>query len=123
MAKSEVRKPAPPVVVEEVFRDDRAAMLAELGSKDPEFVYSFQRSNINPDEFRRKGMEIVKDESGKELGHETDIVVRQPKEIYQKRKTAESNEAFRGGSKIVSNPDDIRQHREPKKIRMRKEED
>lgn len=93
------RKSAPPVVVEDVFRDDRTAQLEEL-NKGSDYVHSFQHAGVKPDELRRKALEVVKDEHGNVLAHGGDIVVRQPKSVYEKKASAESRQSFEFAKKI-----------------------
>lgn len=114
------RKPAPPVEVSEVYRDDRQAILAEL--EDPEYVHMFQRGGITPQELSRNRFEIVKDANGVPVQHGSDVVVRISREEYKKKKARESAEAVQMSSKIARNPEDVRQFRDPKKPKIRKEE-
>ncbi len=97
--ESKERKSAPPVVVDDVFRDDRSAQLSEL-DKDSDYIHSFQNASVKADELRRKGLEVVKDESGAILTHGGDIVVRQPKSLCVKKATAESKQSFEFARKI-----------------------
>lgn len=125
MASPKERKPAPPVAVDEVFRDDRAAILADLDKVNPEFVHSFQRGGSLPDELRRKDMEIVKNQDGSEVLHESDIVVRQPRAVSERRRAIESARSFESAKRILNGKDEdtIRQMRSPKKIKVKKEEE
>lgn len=125
MAISKERKPAPPVAVDEVFRDDRAAILADLDASNPDFVHSFQRGGSNVDELQRKNMEVVKNESGSEVLHESDIVVRVPRAVHERRRTIESARSFESAKRILAGKDEssLRQMRSPKKIKVRKEEE
>lgn len=118
-----VRKVAPPIIIGEVHRDDRAAIIAELNQKNPEFVHSYQSGHTSADQLLRKGMEVVKGEDGKVLMHESDIVVKTSREVYDKKRAKESDDSHRISSKIAGPSSDIRQKREPKKIRVRQEED
>ena len=68
-AKAE-RKAAPPIIVGDVHRDDRAAILAELNSADPEFVHSYVSGVANLDSLSRKGQEVVKGKDGQPIRHE-----------------------------------------------------
>ena len=117
------RKAAPPIIVGDVHRDDRAAILAELNSADPEFVHSYVSGVSNLDHLSRKGQEVVKGKDGQPIRHESDIVVKASREAYDKTRARESEESLGMSSRVVRDPNEIRQKRDPKKVRVRQEED
>lgn len=73
----------------DVFNDDRKAQLERLDAKDPEMVHSYQSGRVTESELMNKGQEVVRTEDGKPLMHGEDIVVRQARKLFQKRRVIE----------------------------------
>lgn len=108
------RKQAPDIEVVDVFSDERADKLKALESKDNDFVYSYQDSNVTASRLSVLKQEVVKDESGETIKHGNDIVVKTPRKVFEGARALESERSFQMAKRIVSDPKGIKQVAAPK---------
>lgn len=99
---SKERKPAPDVRVLDPFLDERASILAEKQSEDPDFVYSWQRGDITQRELTRSGQIVVKN-GDDVVDHNGDVLVKQPKELYKKNRELQNQRSYKTTERIVQN--------------------
>ena len=70
------RKPAPRMIVDNLYRDDRTAMVAKLEKEDPDSKYIMQSGTISNRELAAKGFERT------DFSVKNDIVCRTNREDY-----------------------------------------
>lgn len=97
MAESRKRTVEPRIEVSSDHVDRRREMVHLANEKEPEFVHSFKRGDVDAGELQVHQMEVVKtediypdkkgtDEGSKPMKHRHDLLVRQPKELAAEQK-------------------------------------
>lgn len=108
------RKLAPEVQVIDVYTDDRAERLKSLEAQDQGYVYSYQDANVDGNTLARSHQEVVKAEDGSVLKHGADIIVKQPREVFEASRALESERSFQMAKRMVADPRSIKQVAQPK---------
>ena len=112
------RKKAPSIEVEDVFRDERKALLERLDTESPDFVHSYQSPNVKQSELDRKGQEAVQ-EDGKPVIHGDDIVVRQSRELFERRRGLEEARSLKVAKMMAKGHEEsLEQTRKPVKPKL-----
>lgn len=96
------RKTAPDIQVsDDPFVDQRAETVQQLDASDPEHVHSYVLGTSDREDLSRRGLEVVEGKDGKPLRHGMDIVVRQSKERFEKRRRLEEERSAVVADKII----------------------
>ena len=103
------------VKMSDLISDDRSDILQALRAKDPDHFYSYEDGRLDDDVILRKGKEIVTDDDGKVIRHESDPVVRQPLEPVMKRHIMEETLSYQALKDVTETQRDPRVFRQPKR--------
>lgn len=117
------RKPAPMVgTVGDVYGDDRSAILNGMSKNDKDFVYAYERAGVTAEELWRKGAEIVKDSAGRTTSHGGDLVVKIPRERFEKQRRFIEEKSIEGARKMARDENALKQVAAPKTPRKRRQD-
>jgi len=100
------KSPAPEVGVNLDTDDylERTNQLARLNKDNPEFEHTYTHPDAKGSELRARGQEVVKGEDGEPLHHGGDPVVRQSKEMWDRKRKAEGKASRARVESVVKNP-------------------
>lgn len=117
------KKAAPIDFVKNPFYDERA-YIAELEErKNPDFVYMYQKRDVDKWELQMKNQEVVLKDDGSPVNHMGDPLVRVPREIHEEKKRVSNEFSIKQATRIRKNADqelateDMRKTAKPKKAK------
>ena len=117
------KKAAPIDFVKNPFFDERKYIAELEEKKNPDYVYMYQRRNVDKWELEMKHQEVVMKEDGTPVNHMGDPLVRVPREIHEEKKRVSNEFSIKQATRIRKTADqeleadDMRKMAKPKKVK------